>query len=436
MRRIWVMMIIIVIASIYVLGVHLPYQLVLVHGYMGNGKVWREKGFINTLSKDFSFENIKTPSLYDEWEKKEGTDWMEDSRATIEKFGELLYDNHIKPANTESIIIAHSMGGLFARYAALKGNKVKGIITMGSPHRGATASEKWRWIGFLATLNALAYGPILMDTYPETQWVRKKAKKFIYYIAAGIILILSLFALGKFLPLDDDFRFAASHFSCSLKFYITDFLNGLVEFAILIGLAALVMCVELPQQAIEAMPGSKVLNKLNSCVLPAKSSDNLKTFYAYICGKNDNVFDMVANHYYPEGTNLMLDTLTASTGIMGLYCWAGVYHLARSIGWFWINPYRFALGCMYITSGVGLSAPGIKGLYILWLFDGKSSDGFIPAWSQKIPGNVIPKGVPFFKVEVNDHHEKETWGNSQSVEKVKTILWNVINIGIVKESRK
>ncbi|MCD6420763.1 MAG: hypothetical protein J7L41_08695, partial [Synergistetes bacterium] len=393
MRRTWIMIIMIVIAGIYVLGkIHLPYQLVLVHGYMGSGKVWHEKGFINTLSKDFSFEHIKTPSLYDDWKKKEGTDWKEDSRATIKKFGELLYNNHIKPADTESIIIAHSMGGLFARWAALEdkatkteNRKIKGIITMGTPHLGAPVANKLNWWLTCNVLNALVHTPLLLDKYKETRWVRKAI--------SGIIVTIATIILAVFI---------AFLFKCEVKINpdpiietAADILAKASLILAFVTLSCFVISVNVPKQGEQAAGGWSMV-RLNLQELPAVSGDKLPTFYASIYGLDSDLFRLVKDHNIDKDGVMK----TASAAFASLYISVGTYHIVRSFfGW---DRYRFLVGCTYIACGVGMSPPLLSNLYNIGivngfgnilniLLKGMQSDGFIPVWSQIMPDNVVPK---------------------------------------------
>ena len=161
-------------------------------------------------------------------------------------------------------------------------------------------------------------------------------------------------------------------------------------------------------------------------ILPEKSSDGLSAFHGCIYGESDNIFGLVAAHD-PNGAGMMAKMCFSAWKLAWLYTKIGTYHIMRSIGLWWINPYRFALGCLYITGGLALTPPGIQVLYKLWIFSNSSSDGFIPVWSQIMPDYVVPdairsKGLYFKKPAPKDNHETETWGNSQSVEEVVKIL--------------
>jgi len=430
MRRIWVMMIIIVIASIYVLGVHLPYQLVLVHGYKGTSTVWTEthgqkESFLDKICKNFEFEDIKLPSLYKEWKEEKKTKPWE--KASIEEFGDLLYNNHIKPANTESIIVAHSMGGLFSRYAALKGNKVKGIITMGTPHLGAPVADKLNWWLTSNVLNALVHAPLLLDKYKETRWVKR--------VVSDIIITIATIILAIFIAI-----FLAEHFKCSVRIGIgidftkisADILAKASLILAFVTLSCFVINVDLPKQAEQVKPDTQVTNRLNSKKLPAVSGDGLSTFYASIYGLDSDLFRLVKDHNIDKDGVMK----TASAAFASLYISVGTYHIVRSFfGW---NKYRLLVGCTYIACGVGMSPPLLSSLYNIgivngignmldMLLSGAQSDGFIPQWSQIMPDYVVPKiirdnGLYFKEPAPKDNHETETWGNSQSVEEVVKIL--------------
>jgi len=432
MRRIWVMMIIIVIASIYVLGVHLPYQLVLVHGYMGTSTVWTEthgqkESFLDKICKNFEFEDIKLPSLYKEWKEEKKTKPWE--KASIEEFGDLLYNNHIKPADTESIIIAHSMGGLFARCAALEdkatkteNRKIKGIITMGTPHLGAPVANKLNWWLTCNVLNALVHAPLLLDKYKETRWVKRAVSEIIITIAT---IILAFFIA----------IFLAEHFKCSVRIGIgidftkisADILAKASLILVFVTLSCFVINVDIPKQG-EQAAGGWFMTRLNLQELPAVSGDGLSTFYASIYGLDSDLFRLVKDHNIDKDGVMK----TASAAFASLYISVGTYHIVRSFfGW---NRYRFFVGCTYIACGVGMSPPLLSSLYNIgivngigsvlnMLLSGAQSDGFIPQWSQIMPDYVVPKiirdnGLYFKEPAPKDNHETETWGNSQSVEKV------------------
>ncbi len=439
-------------------SVHLPYRLVLVHGYLGNGSVWYDnthapKSFIDAIQEEFTFQEVITPSLYDEWEERRKVNWKNDPQATIKNFGKFLYTTHIAATNTkgeipESIIIAHSMGGLFARWAAIEGEaaktgsekrKVKGIITIGTPHLGAPVANKWNWWLTSLILDTYVHTPLILDIYPETNWVGK--------IISGAVVTIATIILAAFI---------AFLFECEVKINLDLILDPIIETAagILAGasfvivfviMSAYIASVKVPVQAQQVLPNSAHMRLLNSKKLPVKDADGLPTFYGCIRGHDSDLFGLIEDRFGKEARNIFYE---ASKYLSNTYLIVGSWHLIRSVGWFWFDSYRFITGCAYLISAASLNPRSLSAVYntkiigentfrfLLSMVNSKikTGDGFIPEWSQVMPENVIPSGsFKITKPATNDNHQEEIWGNSQSVKQVIDILNTAKDKGIFKK---
>lgn len=110
-------------------------------------------------------------------------DWRKGNAQAAEKLANLLDDAVQRRGATKINLIAHSMGGLVARYYLEKGDfdrrpgfaKVARLITLGTPHRGAPESvryargdERWLWLTAegVKTLSADGRYPSLYELFP------------------------------------------------------------------------------------------------------------------------------------------------------------------------------------------------------------------------------------------------------------------------------
>ncbi|NUU96090.1 hypothetical protein XO10_07350 [Marinitoga sp. 1135] len=407
MKKIIITLILLVFSIIIFSAEKIHYPLIGVHGLNSNGYIWRN-GFFNELKKSYIFEGYFSPSLYSELNNPE--------KSGIEDFANALKNNHIKSLNKPPILIAHSMGGLISRQYALNSNKLKGIITIGTPHRGANISDKKDWIVFLGLLDAAFCTPLLMDKYPETQWLKNTVAATIGIIATTFLVI----ALMNLLHL----KSVTITFNNPSIFvnYATEIIAGAGILVFLVASAYIATLNTSPHMK-QMNPGSAFLKQLNSKKLPEYDTNNKKIFYASIYGERNDVFTLI-DELQP---GISGKVKTGANTVSITYAGVGAYHISRSITrWFFgipiIDWYRIVVGSAYLASAASINEIGLRLLYEKIVENSSRGDAVVPLDSQIFPRDVVPKDAIYLKPEraPRDNHLTEITPNSDSL--YKTII--------------
>ncbi|OAA21420.1 hypothetical protein DU53_05800 [Kosmotoga sp. DU53] len=321
---------------------------------------------------------------------------------------------HIEQQQMETpILIAHSMGGLISREYIrqdISEANVKAVITIGTPHTGASIADKLTWTIFLGITDAAIVTPPAVDPYELGPAMRSAA--------LGVIIAMALAWLLLFLRINAGISLLVSGVSPAMLVAA-----GLGVFILVLGA---ILSMNTPTTMKEMIPGSTFLERLADTNLPANGEEGT-IYYASIYGEQKKITELLETMSQDStevGENLkftenMCETLSVS------YLVTGAWYMATS---FW-NIHRFCIGALYVAGGGYLNPD--YGIQFAWdnvVVGSNESDGVVPVSSQIFPEDVVSPGARYIepKPAPDANHLTETDPDTEVGQRLMDIIDEIL----------